>query len=237
MKLSNIKTAMLVLVAVFGMITSAIAQSGIKEELALINNNYLLKDKLSFKVNYSVYAKNTSTALETATGHFKYETGKISQRLFDHTMIVNNGYILLVDTAAQVIMLDSNYTPPTPVKPMNPMNLDSLFKIYKNVSVSNISGELKKYTFTYNSGYEISKAEMIVNVNSLFVTKLVLYYTEPVELENGDFQEVRMVMDFTEYNTNPTFTNDFSELRYLDYVNGAFQLKPQYSSFTLVSHV
>lgn len=216
--------------------TAGFAQIGsAKNDFKDINDHYLNLEKVSMSLSFKVFVENSNTPSDVSTGFYRLNSGKLSMKYFGLEMIVNNSKTLVINEESKSIYLDTlrngeNFQP----KAMPDTFLDTLFLMYKDVVVSQISANTKKYVFIYENGNN-TKTEIYVNTDTKFITKIVSYPVEKFEISEGQFKNVRSEIEFSKINSNPTFVNEFDFSRYVIKVSGTYQLTPQYSGYTLIN--
>lgn len=187
----------------------------VKNDFLAINNNYLNIDKVSMTITFKVFSGTSNIPLETETGFYRINDGKVNLKYFGIETLVNNRIIVTLDDEGRKITIDSitNQYPLLP-RSVPELYLDSMFKYYKDVSVATIDANTKKYQFLYDNG-EFSKIEVFVNSDTKFIKKIVNYLTQKQEITDGVYKTIRAEVEFSNINTNPLFTDEFNVNRFV----------------------
>jgi len=209
--------------------------NSVKNEFMAINNFYLGLEKVSMSLSFKVYTENAKVPADMSTGYYRLNSGKLGMKYFGMEMIMANSKTLIIHDETKSIYLDTLKVDATAPPKALPNNfLDTLFLMYKDVTTTQESAQIKKYVFTYEGG-QYFKTEIYVDQNTRFITKIVSYPVQKYEVSEGVFQNVRSEIEFSRINTNPTFVSEFDFSRYVRKVNGIYQLTPQYSNYSLIN--
>ena len=210
-----------------------------KADFEKLNKNYFTLTKLSYNTNYFLYIKNSSKPVETYNSVFKKNGNNFYSKNPDEEYLVNSKYIVFIDHEDKDILIQKNSSKENPdvnkimdnVQNIS-MYVDTLMQMYSKVEPIIVKMPDTKAYRLYTIGGPYSKVEMFINTKTWLINELILYFNEKEEI-NGKEQEVNMKIQFTNYNTKPTFLNDFSESKYLTNIKGVFKLKPNYLNYEL----
>ncbi len=205
----------------------------VKRDFKAISDNYIALNKLSMTVIYKVYTDETNNPVETQTGFYRLENGKVNTKAFNIETVYSNKLRVIVDYDSRTIVIDSVRTITGTPKNIPDLYLDTLYMAFKTVNISMKDSLQKKYEFVYSDG-QFSKTEVYVNVSTKFITKIVTYFADNMEISDGVFKQVRSEVEFSNITTDPTFTTDFSISRFVTRSGMTFTLKPQYSGYQLI---
>jgi outer membrane lipoprotein-sorting protein len=208
-----------------------------KEDMLKLNKSYMSLKKFSYTANYTMYSGNSTIPSETYYTLFKKNNDQYYSKSPDDEYLVNDKYILFIDHEDKDVFIQPNIA-----KKNTDINsfinntqgmekfLDTLIDVYKNVQAiaSNFAGT-RGYKFSYNEG-PYTRIDLIIDTKVWLIKEMVLYYAEKDEVD-GKEQDVRIKIDYSNYNINPVFTNEFSETAYLQVQNGKFKLKPAFSKY------
>lgn len=225
----------IVLVIVSGMLHSQNA----KDDLMQLNKAYNSLNKLTYTSKYTMYGFSNEKVLETYQFQYKKNANEFVTKSKDEDFIVNKLFVIIVDNESKEIRVMKNTSkkddPLQKIindKTNFPLYMDTLMSVYKSINpIKASSPDVRAYKFELiNAPY--SFVDMYIDVKKWLVKEIYLYPRETTKI-NGLETAVKLKIEFLNYNLNPLFTNDFSESKYLDKINGKYKLKQSYSSYKL----
>lgn len=228
------KLLMLVLGFTFIQVNSWAQRDEVKNDFLLINQHYLDAERMSMTVAFKIYSEGSNVPLETEMGFYRVSNGSVNFKYFGVEVLIDNNLVVTSDDEGKKIILDTVRTSEGVAgKSAVDLYLDSLFKYYKDVKTLDLGNGIYKYDFYFDRG-SYSKVEVYVNSTTFFITKIVNYLSEKIEVTEGNFKSIRAEIEFSNINTSPLFTNEFNRNRFVQKVEGTYQLVPRYSTYTLV---
>jgi len=207
------------------------------------------------EMEYLFFPSYTATeAIERETIHMKKEGERFRLNQFGVEVIYDKKYILLIDAESGIIAIDkkretSNTTATDKAalealegavgKLAVKMGWDTLNTepIYQ-ASAGEVKNGKKSYTYTYDYG-EYEKFVLYIDAKTGLASKQIIYYREPMEIEEDRFSKVRVEINFLKQKVNPVFDEDtFKIANYLTIQsNGTTQALGKYRDFVLINHL
>ncbi len=208
------------------------------------------------KMEYLFFPSYTATeAIERETIHMQKEGERFRLNQFGLEVIYDEKYILLIDAESRIIAIDKKRDTPNATKTDNTAALEALEGVVGKLAVKmgwdtlntepvyqTSAGEVKNgeksYSYTYDYGvYE--KFVLYIDAKTGLASKQVLYYREPIEIEEDRFSKVRVEINFLKQKVNPVFDEDtFNVVNYLTIQSdGTAQALGKYRDFVLINHL
>lgn len=255
-KIDMLKTTLTILLALL-LYNHILFSQDYKADIEAVINTYQATT-YDVAYEYVFYPSYTSTeALERASIQVRRDGKLFRIKQFGMEVISNADYTLIISENTGLIAIDKRR------EKKEASGLDEQFRMDLQSKLENIgkqmgwdtlaaqsdemyfdvvyNGEtngIKSYTFNYYEG-DVSKAELYINATKKTLHKQVLFYREPFEVNEGEFANVRIEIDFMQQDFKPRFDADTFEIdSYLSIGNnGKVTLKGKYKNFRIINHL
>ncbi len=208
------------------------------------------------QMEYSFYPSYTSTIpLEKEMMMIKKKGENYYLNQFGLKTICNEKYVLLIDEESHIIAIDNRLKPSgEKMDAKTKAELESAARVVAGTlgldsltvsKGSNVTAEYlgikngkKEYAFVYKSG-EYEKTVFYLDAKDHHISKVKIFYREPVELEEGKWVKTRVEISYLHQAANPVFTDDtFSMSKYIELKKeGVVVPNEKYRSYTVINHL
>lgn len=236
----NIST--LVFFLLLGISMRAQKNDAVVEELKKVNTSLKKCPSVKMDVAYTYFSSYTSKIpIEVQKGKIKKKGNSQYSSLLGTTTVLNDKYLLVVDSNSQRIIVSDRKTTSAPQE-VNDIDLEKMMKIY-NSPVPVTSGNLTGYKFVCkpNVNTEHSIIEIYYSKKNYVIEKLVFYYQQAMPVdpdkEDGAVDKPRLEIVFSNINLNAGLTDaDFSEKNYIKIEGKEMKSLPKYNMFQVIKN-
>ena len=227
------------LISIFLLFTANCFAQIAKDDFAAINKTYSSSNHLSMKMKYEVFKnKNATSALQVENGEVQRNGNASHTRIAKTETIQTDKYTLIVDHEDKNIsVLGSDQTKPSENNDkLYMVDLEKLLKLCSKVEFKKENDRQNSYLMAIPSS-EYSEVKIIYNKKTMFIEKMVLFYSQAQNLEEKEEapkEPPRLEITYSEINTNPNFSNDdFTYDKFVEKHNGKFRCKELYKGYTI----
>jgi hypothetical protein len=225
---------------IFSCFTIELFSQVAKDDFASINKAYAAQKQLSMKVKYEVYKnKTTTTVFSTETGEIKQNGTAKYTRTGNIETVETETYRLLIDHEDKNISLlgiSNDETEMNKNKEISPVDLEKIISICSKVEFKKINDTQNSYTLVM-PGEEYEAVQIIYNVKTFFIEKMILQYAEKQNLDEkqeGKKETPRMEITYSDFNTNPDYKKTpFNYDAFIEKRNGKLVAKTAYKEYTV----
>lgn len=215
------------------------------------------EDVYEVKMEYLFFPSfTTQQHLEKETIHMRRQGNLFHLDQFGIKVVSDDRHVLMIDEESRVVAIDkkAEKTTPNEIDPTakdaldaalqdlsKAMGWDTLNYNIENsfqVEYAGIKNGNKVYTFNFDYA-EYEKLIVHIDADTGKLSKQIIYYREPMEIEEGQFSKVRVEINFLKQTANSVFgQNTFSIGEYVFIQkDGKVQPKGKYKDFILINHL
>lgn len=205
-----------------------------------VNATYAKTPNISMQVQYSLFTNYVSTVpFENSIGFFVKEKGNYYSKLLGITTIQNSRYKLSVNENEKVIIVsnpaESEKAPSLPM-------IDSMLVRCSSKEVVDLDNGTKRYILHFEKTVFSEFDRIDIEINAAhFVSKLVLFYREAVNLDESNTElkkeKPRLEISYSSINTQPVISQEqFSEKHYINVNGKQIVLNSSFSNYRLLNH-
>lgn len=221
-----------------------------EKDLKAILANYSGTDSYKMQLDYKLYRNHSSGApIEEKTATVIKDANNYFADMFEVITLVNDKYIVIVDKASQLVMIDK--MSPDWLKKKEITIPDSLFenlqklmslspeKWVKKTSFKQVSSSEGMYNIEFNYGDYLNQ-KLFFNLKDFTINKAIYYYEKEFDFEeNVSSSKPRLEVVYKKFSKEFSVNKDtFSENKYLSVLkNGEVKLNEAFSGYDLVNHL
>ncbi len=163
-------------------------KQALSADIKKCNTAFEKAPSLNVEITYLAY-KNYSdkTPVETYTGSMKTKGQQSFSKIMGQETITNTKLSVSVNTEEKLIVITK---PQQALNPFRMIPADSLLKICSAVKLSEETADTRTYELAFgNTAIELEKLSISFNLKTGLVTRMIMYYREPVTFEEDADEE------------------------------------------------
>jgi outer membrane lipoprotein-sorting protein len=209
------------------LVSSILSAQDFKAALLKMKQEYADAPNLHIVMSIKVFDKDSPGSIFY---HQKAEVKKADQKYYyaldENEMLLNPTCLVMVNhKLKQISLRKNNLTADAQVNP-SLINLDSMLSVYGNASYVGKQNGLDHYRIVHKAGGVLKQTEMFFQATN--------GQLQQIEYEYGNGQQVSI--QFELFDKSPQFdANTFSEMKYVNTVNGKVSLAQHFRTYRLTT--
>lgn len=214
-------------------------------------------DMYEVEMEYILFPSHTATqSTEREMMSMKKDGKRFRMHQFGMEVICDNEHVLMINERSKFIAIDKKREQSAPTEAdkeatsalgtaladlEKAMGLDTINispEDTYNVDYTGAKNGQKAYEFNYQYG-EYEKIIAYIDAATNRMSKYIMYYRQPMEIEAGKFSKVRVEVNFLKQSNTPDFKNKpFDIQKHISIKsNGKVKVHDQYSDYNIINHL